>query len=104
LIWPIQAGLRFWAVDKGEVISAGPMGKWKTALQMTAIIFTLLCLAVVEDFLGDLDPDMLTSIEFTLHWIIWILMAAATVLTLISGGDYFIKHHSLFTSDSHEKR
>lgn len=96
-------GLRLLAVEKGEVISAGPMGKWKTALQMTAIIFTLFCLAVVEDFLGNVDPELLTSIEFTLHWIIWILMAAATILTLISGAEYFIKHHSLFTSDSHEK-
>ncbi|MEX2607460.1 MAG: CDP-diacylglycerol--glycerol-3-phosphate 3-phosphatidyltransferase [Kiritimatiellia bacterium] len=95
-------GLRLLAVEKGEVISAGPMGKWKTALQMTAILFTLLCVAVVEDFLDGIDPELLTSIEYTLHWIIWTLMAAATVLTLISGGEYFIRHHSLFTSDSHE--
>ncbi|WFB35057.1 CDP-diacylglycerol--glycerol-3-phosphate 3-phosphatidyltransferase [Kiritimatiellota bacterium B12222] len=96
-------GLRLLAVEQGEVISAGPMGKWKTALQMVAIIFTLLSLSLVEDFISGINPDTLKSIEFTLHWIIWILMAGATVITLLSGIEYFTKHHQLFTSESHEE-
>jgi CDP-diacylglycerol--glycerol-3-phosphate 3-phosphatidyltransferase len=93
-------GLRLLAVEKGEVISAGPMGKWKTVVQMIAIIFTLLSLSLVEDFISDIQPDTLKSIEYTLHWIIWILMGSATVITVISGLEYFTKHRTLFTSDS----
>jgi len=96
-------GLRLLAVEKGKVISAGPMGKWKTILQMIAIIFTLFSLALVEDFLSGIHVDTLTSIEYTLHWFIWILMAGATIITLLSGFEYFSKHRDLFTSDSNEK-
>lgn len=96
-------GLRLLAAEKGEVISAGPMGKWKTVIQMVAIIFTFLSLSLVEDFISDIQPETLKSIEFTLHWFIWILMTSAMVITLVSGAEYFTKHHSLFTSDSHEK-
>lgn len=93
-------GLRLLAVEKGEVISAGPMGKWKTVLQIIAIIFTLLSLSLVEDFIPDINPETLKSIEFTLHWIIWMLMTGATVITIISGLEYFTKHSRIFTSDS----
>ncbi|MDF3128696.1 CDP-diacylglycerol--glycerol-3-phosphate 3-phosphatidyltransferase [Kiritimatiellaeota bacterium B1221] len=96
-------GLRLLAVEKGEVISAGSMGKWKTVLQMIAIIFTLISLALVEDFLSGINPDTLKSVEYMFHWIIWILMGAAMILTLLSGAEYFVKHHQLFTSDSDEK-
>jgi CDP-diacylglycerol---glycerol-3-phosphate 3-phosphatidyltransferase len=95
-------GLRLLAVEKGVVISAGPMGKWKTAIQMVAIIFTLLSLVLVEDVLAGIDSVMLTSIEYTLHWIIWMLMTGATVITLLSGSEYFIKNRHLFTLDTHE--
>ncbi|MGA0334459.1 MAG: CDP-diacylglycerol--glycerol-3-phosphate 3-phosphatidyltransferase [Kiritimatiellia bacterium] len=93
-------GLRLLAVEKGEVISAGPLGKWKTILQMIAIIFSLFSVALVEDFLSGIQMDTLKSIEYTLHWFIWAMMAAATVLTLLSGVEYFTKHQNLFTSDS----
>jgi len=93
-------GLRLLAVEKGEVISAGPMGKWKTVLQLIAIIFTLLSLSLVEDFISDINPETLKSIEFTLHWIIWMLMTGATVITIVSGLEYFTKHSRIFTSDS----
>lgn len=95
-------GLRLLAVEKGQVISAGPMGKWKTAIQMAAIIFTLFSLMLVEDVLSHLDAVMLTSIEYTLHWIIWVLMAGATVITLLSGLEYFMKNLHLFSLDPHE--
>jgi len=88
-------GLRLIAVEQGKVISAGPLGKWKTATQMIAISFTLFSLALVEDFIPGIDPQHLKSIEYTLHWLIWFLMAAAAVLTLLSGVDYFKRHMDL---------
>lgn len=95
-------GLRLLAVEQGIVLSAGTLGKWKTALQMTAIIFTLFSLALVEDWLPEMEGSTLTSIHFTLHWLIWGLMAGATAITLVSGWDYFSKNRSLFTPPSHE--
>jgi CDP-diacylglycerol--glycerol-3-phosphate 3-phosphatidyltransferase len=95
-------GLRLLAVEQGQVLSAGTMGKWKTALQMVAIIFTLFSLALVEDWLPELSETTMTSIHFTLHWLIWGLMAGAAVLTLVSGWDYFSKNRSLFTPESNE--
>lgn len=100
-------GLRLLAVEKGTVISAGPLGKWKTGLQMAAIIFTLFAMAWVEDFLPDTadlvaDSDAYhhkKSIEFVFHWIIWFLMTAAAVLTILSGVDYFKRHSTLFTAE-----
>jgi CDP-diacylglycerol--glycerol-3-phosphate 3-phosphatidyltransferase len=95
-------GLRLLAVEQGIVLSAGTLGKWKTALQMTAIIFTLFSLALVEDWLPEMEASTLTSIHFTLHWLIWGLMAGATAITLVSGWDYFSKNRSLFTPPSNE--
>ena len=90
-------GLRLLAAEQGHILSAGTLGKWKTALQMAAIIFTLFSLALVEDWLPEVEPTTLTSIHFTLHWLIWGLMAGAAVITLVSGWDYFSKNLSLFT-------
>jgi CDP-diacylglycerol--glycerol-3-phosphate 3-phosphatidyltransferase len=90
-------GLRLLAVEQGIVLSAGTLGKWKTALQMTAIMFTLFSLALVYDWLPEVSSTTLTSIHFTLHWLIWGLMAGATVITLVSGWDYFSKNRALFT-------
>jgi len=88
-------GLRLLAVEKGEVIAAGPLGKWKTGIQMGAIIFTLVSVALVEDWIPDVEEHTLASIEYTLHWLIWFAMAAATFITILSGWDYFKKNLGL---------
>lgn len=101
LVVPILArefmvtGLRLLAVEKGQVIAAGPLGKWKTGLQMAAIIFTLFSLALVKDWIAGAEAHTLKSVEYTLHWIIWIAMTAATILTLLSGVDYFRRNFDL---------
>lgn len=96
-------GLRLLAVEKGKVIAAGPLGKWKTGLQMATIIFILLCLVLIEDVFHNAETQNVKSIEFTLHWLIWGMMAGVTGLTLISGWDYFVKNRSLLTPDSNEE-
>jgi CDP-diacylglycerol--glycerol-3-phosphate 3-phosphatidyltransferase len=101
LVVPILArefmvtGLRLLAVEQGQVIAAGPLGKWKTGVQMGAILFTLLAIALVEDWIPNAEEHTLQSIEYTVHWLIWFLMAVATVLTVLSGLDYFKKSKSL---------
>lgn len=88
-------GLRLIAIEQGQVISAGPLGKWKTASQMVAISFTLFSLALVEDMIPNMDPTHLKSIEYTLIKFIWFFMLVAAVLTLLSGFDYFKRHIDL---------
>lgn len=101
LVVPILArefmvtGLRLLAVEKGQVIAAGPLGKWKTGLQMAAIIFTLFSLALVEDWMAGAGARTLTSVEYTLHWIIWVFMTGVAGITLVSGVDYFRRNLDL---------
>ncbi len=62
-------GLRAVAASQAEVIAAGPLGKYKTALQAVAIVMLIL----------NMPPwDMI---------VLWL----ALILTLVSGIDYFIK-------------
>lgn len=37
-------GIRTWASKKGTIIAASDLGKWKTAMQMAAIVFMILAL------------------------------------------------------------
>lgn len=78
MIWRdmIIDGLRMNASAKGKVVAAGMMGKVKTVLQMFAIIFLLL---------GNM-PFVFFGIPFAT-----ILLWAATIVSVISGIEYFIK-------------
>jgi len=69
-------GLRAMAVDYGVVISADKFGKLKTILQMLA-----LCPLVLHYPWYGFDPNPLGNL----------LLYAALVLTLVSGGNYFYK-------------
>jgi CDP-diacylglycerol--glycerol-3-phosphate 3-phosphatidyltransferase len=62
------------AVIRGGVIPASRGGKLKTVAQAVAISFALVPLWVL---LGD-----------WIHWLNWVLMAIALVLTIVSGLDY----------------
>ena len=73
-------GLRMVAVTKGQVIAAGPLGKWKTACQMILIsAILILNLGVFE------------------AWPFTVLAAAVITLTLISGVDYFVRNASVLS-------
>jgi len=94
----LVTGLRLLAVEQGRVISAGTLGKWKTILQMTAIVVTLLGLAVLADGLRDSSETTVKHVEFTFRWLVWFFMGAATVLTLLSGWEYFQNNKEVLTS------
>lgn len=74
-------GLRTIAADNKKVIAASKLGKLKTVSQMVMIIFLLVdCypFRLVSDIVGDIACVTLISI--------------ATILTIVSGVDYFVKN------------
>ena len=68
-------GLRMVAVTKGQVIAAGPLGKWKTACQMVLISAMLI-----------LDLGVFEA------WPLTVLTAVVVILTLGSAVDYFVRN------------
>lgn len=74
-------GLRQVALLDGTVMAASKWGKWKTAIQITAIIAVL-----VNNF-----PFAFIGFPFDLV-AIW----AAVLITIYSGWDYFIKNKHVF--------
>ena len=73
-------GLRMVAVTKGQVIAAGPLGKWKTACQMVMISAMLI-----------LDLSVYDS------WPIAVLAGIVVMLTLVSGVEYFVRNASVLS-------
>lgn len=73
-------GLRQIALLEGTVVSASKWGKWKTAIQITAIIVLLL-----NNF-----PFTFLDVPFDL-----IASWAMAVITIYSGIDYFVKNKNL---------
>lgn len=74
----LVTGLRVVAAEKGIVIAAETLGKWKTATQMAAIILILLNLA---------------------PWG-WLFLWLAVILTVVSGAEYFWKARGVFQQPS----
>ena len=75
----IISGFRLVAADNGIVIAASWWGKIKTVCQMAMIIVILL------------DIDALRPLEL-------VLIAAATVLTIVSLADYIMKNRKVLSS------
>lgn len=71
----IIGGLRSIAASDGRVIAAGPLGKWKTTVQMIAIP----CLFLSQDF------QFLPFQEIG-YYGVWV----SVLLSLISGAQYFM--------------
>ena len=71
----IVTGIRLVAVGDGKVIAASKLGKYKTASTMVGII--LMLLIPYWALLGDIGI-----------WVVYI----GTILTIVSGVDYFLKN------------
>jgi len=78
------SGLRTVAASEGKVIAASWWGKIKTVIQIVAIITALLNLSYANPVL-----NILTNI----------FMAAAVIITIISGVDYFVKNKGAIRID-----
>ena len=73
-------GLRMVAVTKGQVIAAGPLGKWKTACQMILI-----------------SAMLILNLSVYQCWPLAVLAGIVVLLTLISGVDYFVRNISVIS-------
>lgn len=71
-------GLRLVAVEQGIVIAAAPLGKYKTVFQMISVVSALL---------------------FFPGWLTMTLVLIMSLLTIISGVDYFRKGRAVFTTN-----
>ena len=71
-------GLRMVAVTKGQVIAAGPLGKWKTACQMILI-----------------SAMLILNLSLARSWPLAVLAGVVILLTIISGVDYFVRNKSV---------
>jgi len=80
--------LRTLGAAAGVTIDARQSGKWKTALQGTAII-TILVLEIVDTLLMRWRPDLPVWPQVW-SWIPYGMMTGVTLFTLVSGIDYIL--------------
>lgn len=85
----IVSGIRMLAASKGTVIAAGTLGKAKMVVQTIAII-TLLVAGIV--------PYSLIMLKNTVYTVGNIIMAAAVILTIVSGIEYVYKNKNVLMS------
>jgi CDP-diacylglycerol--glycerol-3-phosphate 3-phosphatidyltransferase len=87
--------LRTLAAASGVTIDARRSGKWKTALQGTAII-TILVLEIVDTLLRRYAPHVPYWPDIWAY-IPYSLMTFVTLFTLLSGVDYFVANKKVLT-------
>lgn len=85
----LVTGIRQIAVEKGTVIAADGLGKWKTTFQLVFVITALVHLTFVS-----VAPSngFVTAVQYLSdpeHWLIQISLWVAVALTVISGWSYF---------------
>lgn len=92
----IVSGIRMVAATKNVVIAASIYGKWKTVLQIVAIV-----LFIVKDSL--VIPNAEAAISNPLYVLSWIVMIAALVMTVLSMLDYIAKARDLLFTGTDNK-
>lgn len=91
----LVTGLRLVAAHKGMIIPAGKWGKHKTVWQIIAIVLLLLGLAVRDDLLRHLSTMSLDDYNTGFHFIAYGVGVAVSLITLVTGGAYFMQHREL---------
>lgn len=87
----LVTGIRQVAATHGKVIAASMFGKWKTVTQMLALIW-LLAEPLLISRLGN-------GTQKAINIVGTVLVICATVMTLLSGYDYFIKSKNMILHD-----
>lgn len=84
----LVTGLRQIAIEKGEVMAADHLGKWKTTFQLT---FGITCMVwlIMEPHSG--MWEWLRWLSHPEHILFKISLWGALILTLLSGVNYFLK-------------
>ena len=85
----LVTGIRQIAVEKGRVMAADGLGKWKTAFQLTFIITALVHLTFAKVCVDNVFVKLLKYLSDPSNWLIPISLWAAVVLTVVSGISYF---------------
>jgi CDP-diacylglycerol---glycerol-3-phosphate 3-phosphatidyltransferase len=91
----IITGLRVLGAKTGEIIAAGPLGKYKTISQMVTTIVVLLYL-VIRDTMK-LHDTWNIKLDDWIYSGIYILMLWTVLATVISGISYIKKHRHLIS-------
>ncbi|MGE9267341.1 MAG: CDP-diacylglycerol--glycerol-3-phosphate 3-phosphatidyltransferase [Verrucomicrobiales bacterium] len=92
----LVTGLRQIAVEKGEVIAADQLGKWKTTFQLAYGITALLHLTLAEAGGASSAPwSLLADLASPASWLFQLFLWGALVLTVLSGANYVGKSKSL---------
>ena len=87
----VVSGLRMVAVAEGRVIAASSHGKFKTVLQIIAIVcFLLQGSTLLGSLLGPSGTDYFATLS-------WAVMGAAVIMTLWSMIDYFYHARDILT-------
>ena len=90
----LVSGLRMVVASGGTVVAASNLGKWKTATTMVAVLLLLASVSFPVDAF---------TVALVLQVTGLVLMAAAVVLTVWSGVDYFWKSRTaLFADEDYE--
>lgn len=85
----LVTGIRQIAVEKGTVIAADGLGKWKTTFQLVFIITALVHLTFSTVPADNWLVTLLHYLSNPAHWLIPVSLWAAVALTVISGLSYF---------------
>ncbi len=87
----IVSGFRIIAADKGVTLAADIFGKIKTVLQMLALGALLLS----SDLFEMTDP----SVGTVFYYIGFALLAAATLMTIVSAVNYLVRNRQVLEDD-----
>jgi CDP-diacylglycerol--glycerol-3-phosphate 3-phosphatidyltransferase len=85
------SALRQVAATRGKVIAADKIGKVKTAVTLVALTVMLVAKPLDTAF-----SDTSFASYWVFQWIGFCLLAAAVLLTLVSGAHYIVKNRSVF--------
>ena len=88
-------GIRQIAVEKGVVIAADKLGKWKTGFQLTFVITAVTHLTFLEVNVDFWLVHLLQYLSNPAHWLIPISLWLAVILTVVSGYSYFWKSRDM---------
>ena len=91
----LVTGIRQIAVEKGTVIAADNLGKWKTGFQLTFIITALVHLTFLEVDWQFGPVRLLQYLSNPEHLLIPLSLWLAVVLTVVSGYSYFWKSRAM---------
>ena len=92
----LVTGLRQIAVEKGVVIAADRLGKWKTTFQLTFGITCLVWLIFDPTVPHQKIGSLLHWLSNPAHFFLQVTLWGSLVLTLLSGVNYLKKSRSLF--------